>query len=174
MAGCLCDSCAALCCRYIALPIDNPDCAKDFDNIRWYLVHDNIVVFVEDAQWYIGVMNRCKHLQDDNRCGIYETRPQLCRKYSFKNCDYHGGDYQYQHLFTSADDLVRFSKKFLAELAEKESRKKKRKTAGRMAKRKDRVKRDPPPLRLALSGLSKKSNGTSVSRNGRVVSLPLA
>jgi len=27
------------------------------------------------------VFYRCRHLQDDNRCGIYETRPQFCRDY---------------------------------------------------------------------------------------------
>src|SRR6266436_4193218 len=115
MAGCLCDQCSALCCRYFALPIDNPDCRKDFDNIRWYLVHENVVVFVEKKQWYIGIMNRCKHLQADNRCGIYETRPQLCRSYSTDNCDYHGGDYNYEHLFTSADDLWEWGLNFLRE-----------------------------------------------------------
>lgn len=115
MDGCLCDQCSALCCRYFALPIDNPDCRKDFDNIRWYLVHENVVVFVEKKQWYIGIMNRCKHLQADNRCGIYETRPQLCREYSTENCDYHGGDYGYERLFTSADDLWTYAQQFLSE-----------------------------------------------------------
>ena len=27
-------------------------------------------------------------MQDDNRCGIYETRPQVCRDYSTKDCEY--------------------------------------------------------------------------------------
>ena len=25
---------------------------------------------------------RCPHLQPDNRCGIYQTRPQICRDYA--------------------------------------------------------------------------------------------
>jgi Fe-S-cluster containining protein len=101
----LCDKCAALCCRYIALPIDNPDTAKDYDYVRWYLVHENIVVFIEKKQWYIGIMTRCKHLEPDNRCGIYETRPRVCRSYSTDNCDYHGGEYDFDVLFTSAEQL---------------------------------------------------------------------
>ena len=113
MATSLCDKCVALCCRYVALPIDNPDCAKDFDNIRWYLVHQNMVVFIEKKQWYLGIFNRCKHLQKDNRCGIYHTRPQLCRGYTTDNCDYHGGDYGYSQLFTSADQLVEYAEKTL-------------------------------------------------------------
>ena len=101
----LCDKCSGLCCRYFALPIDNPTTAKDYDNIRWYLVHENVVVFIEKKQWYVGFMSRCKHLLDDNRCGIYEERPRICREYSTDNCDYHGGDYNFEKLFTSAQQL---------------------------------------------------------------------
>jgi Fe-S-cluster containining protein len=109
----LCDRCAALCCRYIALPIDNPTDARDYDNIRWYLLHENIVVFIEEGQWYIGILTRCKQLRPDNRCGIYETRPRICRSYTTDNCDYHGGDYNYDVLFTSAEQVREFAEKEL-------------------------------------------------------------
>jgi uncharacterized protein len=109
----LCDRCAALCCRYIALPIDNPTDVRDYDNIRWYLLHENVVVFIEDEQWYIGFFTRCKQLQPDNRCGIYETRPRICRTYTTNNCDYHGGEYNYDELFTSADQLLHYAEKKL-------------------------------------------------------------
>lgn len=109
----LCDKCSALCCRNFALPIDNPRTASQFDDIRWYLCHENVVVFVEDKQWYIGILNKCKHLMPDNRCGIYHNRPRICRKYSTDNCEYHGGDYDYEHLFTSADQLEAYARKRL-------------------------------------------------------------
>jgi Fe-S-cluster containining protein len=109
----LCDKCAALCCRYIALPIDNPEDVRDYDNIRWYLMHENIVVFVEEEQWYIGIFAKCKHLQPDNRCGVYLTRPRICRGYNTTNCDYHGGDYNYSDLFTSADQLREYAERKL-------------------------------------------------------------
>ena len=79
MPNCLCDKCAALCCRYFALPIDAPTSAREYDDIRWYLVHENVFVFIEKRKWYLGIYSRCKHLQADNRCGIYLTRPQICR-----------------------------------------------------------------------------------------------
>ena len=110
---CLCDECAALCCRYIALPIDNPTNRKDYDHIRWYLCHENIVVFIEKKQWYIGILARCKYLQQDNRCGIYETRPRVCRSYTTDNCDYHGGEYDFEVLFTSAEQLREYAEKKL-------------------------------------------------------------
>ncbi len=113
MATSLCEKCVALCCRYFALPIDNPTDVTDYDNIRWYLLHENVVVFIEDGQWYIGVLTKCKHLQPDNRCGIYETRPRICRKYTTDNCDYHGAEYGYDKLFTSAEQLREFAEKEL-------------------------------------------------------------
>jgi Fe-S-cluster containining protein len=168
MAGCLCDSCAALCCRYFALPIDNPETRRDFDNIRWYLVHENVVVFVEKKQWYIGIMNRCKNLQPDNRCGIYETRPMICRSYSTDNCDYHGGDYNYERLFTSADALWDYALQTL-----KEARAGRRKKKAKSKHRRRAVRHSArPPLRLngkkSTDGLS-----TTTSANGRTIALPL-
>jgi Fe-S-cluster containining protein len=119
---CLCTQCSALCCRYFALPIDNPTCKHDYDNIRWYLLHENVTIFVEAGQWYIGIANRCKMLQPDNRCGIYETRPKVCRGYSTDNCEYHGGEYEFESLFTSAEQLEVYAKQRLAEEREKKRR----------------------------------------------------
>ena len=84
----LCDYCAAKCCHYFALPIERPKKKRDYDFMRWYLLHDRASVFVEDGTWYLLVHTPCKHLQDDYRCGIYETRPQICRDYSSKDCEY--------------------------------------------------------------------------------------
>lgn len=84
----LCKYCTAKCCRYFALPMDTPTDPGDFDFIRWFLLHDRASVFVEDGIWYILVHTECRHLQSDNLCGIYETRPQICREYSTKACEY--------------------------------------------------------------------------------------
>ncbi len=111
--GSLCDQCAALCCRYFALPLDNPKTARDYDNIRWYLIHENVVAYIEEGQWYIGILNKCKHLQPDNRCGIYETRPRICREYTTDNCDFHGGEYNFEVLFTSGEQLLAYARKKL-------------------------------------------------------------
>jgi Fe-S-cluster containining protein len=113
MTKTLCDRCSALCCRYFALPIDNPTGPKDYDNIRWYLMHENVVIFIEKKQWYIGFMSRCKNLLPDNRCGIYETRPRICREYTTDNCDYHGGEYEFERLFTSVESLTTYAEEQL-------------------------------------------------------------
>jgi len=105
MAGILCEHCTGVCCRYIALPIDKPESRSDFDDIRWYLLHEGISVFVEDGVWHLYVETTCRHLQPDHRCGIYSTRPRICREYSSDGCDYHSGDYGWEHHFTLPEHL---------------------------------------------------------------------
>ncbi len=99
MGSILCEHCAAACCRYIALPIDKPKSRRDYDDIRWYLMHEGVTVFVEEGDWYVQFQARCTSLGADNLCTIYETRPAICRKYEPGECDYSGGTYGYDHLF---------------------------------------------------------------------------
>ena len=84
----LCEFCDAKCCRYFALPIDKPSTFEEFDYVRWYLLHEGASVFVEDGDWFLLVHSPCKELGPDNRCQIYETRPQICREYSTTRCEY--------------------------------------------------------------------------------------
>ena len=104
---CLCDHCSAKCCKYFALPIETPTTRQDFDYLRWYLLHDAATVFVEGENWYLLVHTRCKHLQEDNRCGIYHTRPNICREYSTENCEYDDG-YVYDRYFETAEQVAEY------------------------------------------------------------------
>lgn len=108
MGSILCEQCPAACCRYLALPIDKPKTLRDFDDLRWYVMHEGIAIFVEEGDWYIQIQTKCKHLGDDNRCTIYETRPRICREYEPGECDYCGTDYGYDHLFTHASQIEAF------------------------------------------------------------------
>lgn len=104
----LCDHCTAKCCHYFALPIDEPTNRKDFDYIRWYLLHDRATVFVEDHSWYLLVHTTCKHLQDDHRCGIYDTRPQICRDYTTKECEF-DDDWCYEQYFETPEQIDEYA-----------------------------------------------------------------
>lgn len=104
----LCDHCTAKCCHYFALPIETPEDWRDFEYIRWYLLHDRASVFVDDDVWYLLVHTTCKHLQDDYRCGIYETRPPICREYSTDNCEY-DDDTTYEHYFETPEQIYEFA-----------------------------------------------------------------
>lgn len=109
----LCEYCTGKCCRYFALPIDTPTSRRDFDFIRWYLLHDRASMFVEDDTWYLLVHTTCKHLQPDNRCGIYYTRPQICREYTTANCEYEEG-WTYEHYFETPEQIAEYAEAVFA------------------------------------------------------------
>ena len=104
----LCQHCPAKCCRYFALPIDTPTTRKDFDYIRWYLLHTGATVFTEGASWYLLVYLTCRHLQPDQRCGIYETRPKICREYSADKCEY-DDDWVYDRYFETPEQVEEYA-----------------------------------------------------------------
>lgn len=106
-----CERCNGLCCRYFALPIETPQDRDDYDDIRWYLCHENVTVFVEDGDWYVNVKNKCRNLSSqDNRCSIYGRRPKICRGYSFDECDFVEGDYEYELHFTNDKQMEEYIK----------------------------------------------------------------
>lgn len=133
MSAILCEQCTGVCCKYIALPIDTPREAGDFDDVRWYLMHENVSIFIEDDEWYISFVATCRHLQSDNRCGVYATRPRICRSYSTANCDYHSGDYGWQEHFTCPEHLDEYRQRMRLK------RRTKRSGAGRGRKQHSRV-----------------------------------
>jgi len=104
-----CDRCTGLCCRYFALPIETPETKDDFDDIRWFLCHKDVTVFVEDGDWYVNVKNKCRHLSEtDYRCQIYEKRPNICRKYKHSDCDLVDGEYDYELHFTNDKEMEEY------------------------------------------------------------------
>lgn len=108
----LCEFCPAKCCRYFALPIDKPKKHKDFEFIRWYLLHEHATVFTEDEDWYLLVHTPCKHLGPDKRCGIYATRPQICRDYTTESCEF-DDDWCYERYFETAEQLEEYAEAVL-------------------------------------------------------------
>ena len=104
----LCEHCTAKCCRYFALPIDTPKTKRDFDFMRWYLLHDRATIFVEEPTWYLLVHTTCKHLQDDQRCGIYHTRPQICREYTTDECEFEDS-FTYDRYFETPEQIHEFA-----------------------------------------------------------------
>ena len=109
----LCDYCSAKCCRYFALPLDNPESFEDWEFVRWFLLHEGAGAFKDDGQWYILFHSKCKHLQDDNRCGTYHTRPQICREYSTENCEY-DDDWLYEQYLETAEQVVDYAEAVLS------------------------------------------------------------
>ncbi|HZL84547.1 MAG TPA: YkgJ family cysteine cluster protein [Candidatus Krumholzibacteria bacterium] len=103
-----CARCTALCCQYVSTEIDIPTTRRDVDNVRWYLMHPGVRVYVEDTgRWFIQFMSRCQNLGDDNLCRIYETRPQICRDLQPTSCEFALGSGDL-HYFTTPEEFERW------------------------------------------------------------------
>jgi len=91
-----CDTCGGKCCEYIAIEIGRPTTKTDFDNIRWYLTHKNVNIFVDhDKKWHVEFRTPCEKLTKNKKCLMYENRPQICRKHGNKEqeCEYYDSPY---------------------------------------------------------------------------------
>ena len=108
-----CRKCPGLCCRYFGLPIDTPETPGDFNDIHWYLLHKGTEVYVSDGDWYLNVKNACRQLGADYSCGIYETRPRICRQYATEQCDITSAEYDHEHHFYSPEQLEEYARGFL-------------------------------------------------------------
>ena len=141
-----CKECGGKCCKYFCLQIDTPDSFEEFENLRWFLLHEGITVHVEDGAWYMSVPNRCKALSADGQCTAYEDRPLVCRRYATNNCDHTGGDYEFQEHFRTPEELARYARKALGEKAYDRAKER----VGRKAARRSRQKK---AIGSAASGL---------------------
>lgn len=81
-----CLSCG-LCCSYVGVEIDGPETLRGATNILWYMYHPGVSVFFDEDDWMVQFETRCQHQLPDNRCGIYETRPQICREFDETGCE---------------------------------------------------------------------------------------
>jgi Fe-S-cluster containining protein len=149
-----CEKCNGKCCRYFCFQIDEPESFDEFEDVRWYLLHEGVSVHVDEGDWYMSILNPCKALGPDNRCSIYEERPLICRSYSQDNCDATGGGYEYEQLFESPEQLEAFARKTLGDKKyekardkaraklDKKHKKKKKKTKSRKKGSKKSGKKD--------------------------------
>ncbi len=70
------------CCTYFTQAIDAPRSKQDFDHLLWQISHRGVQVYKDKSGWYLLINTSCAHLQPDGSCGVYETRPQICRDYT--------------------------------------------------------------------------------------------
>ena len=106
-----CEKCGAVCCKHVALEIDRPTTKQEYDNIRWYLLHRDIEVFIEDdGKWYLKFQTACTRLEKSGKCGYYGDRPSICSAYppGDKECEFEGASTYYKHRFNSVEDFEKF------------------------------------------------------------------
>ena len=86
-----CTACG-LCCSYVAIEIDAPTTVKIATQLLWYVYHEGVSLYANGDDWMVQFDTTCVHLQPDYRCGIYETRPHICREFSEQDCEVNTGD----------------------------------------------------------------------------------
>ncbi|HET6336353.1 MAG TPA: YkgJ family cysteine cluster protein [Polyangiales bacterium] len=81
-----------LCCTYVAIEVDGPTTVKRATELLWYLYHQGVSLYLNDDDWMVQFETTCRYLTADRRCGVYATRPHICREFSEKECEVNTGD----------------------------------------------------------------------------------
>lgn len=105
-----CENCNGKCCRYVAIEIDEPEDEDDYENILWYLLHEDILVFIDEKEWYVQFNAKCKKLGENNKCQDYENRPEICKELSTENCEFYGEGEPHDILFETPEDFLKYAK----------------------------------------------------------------
>lgn len=98
------------CCRYVTVKLDSPRARTDYDEIRWFLLHENVCVFVDTDGWFVEFHTVCRKLEEW-RCGDYAGRPQVCSDYAVDNCERYGEGDAHLHYFRSEQEYLNYLKK---------------------------------------------------------------
>jgi Fe-S-cluster containining protein len=101
-----CNKCPALCCRNLSIWIGKPANREEIDDLKWQLHFDTVRVYIRNNRWYQLVEGKCIYLDEHNRCRIYETRPDRCRRHNPPNCEFFGDFFDV--MFTTPEDLENY------------------------------------------------------------------
>jgi Fe-S-cluster containining protein len=100
-----CDGCD-LCCRHVAVEIDTPETKKEYDQIRWFLLHKYVWIFIDnDDTWNMQVNTPCEKLDENGMCSYYKKRPMICREYSADCCERHGDGDSFKVMWKSIGEF---------------------------------------------------------------------
>ncbi len=105
------DCLPAKCCLYVAMEIDEPETRNDFDYLLWKIAHKKVSFYIHRRKWHIRFESRCEFLKKHNKCGIYDTRPKVCRIHSIDTCEYHSDEYEFDVHFKTYEQLRVYIKK---------------------------------------------------------------
>ena len=101
-----CEGCRADCCRYVTIELGVPRRDKDFEKARWFLLHRDVQIIVEqDGSWWLKLRAVCQKLDENNLCEIYRNRPLPCREFSEKTCPVNDKSNESLIVFDSVKDM---------------------------------------------------------------------
>jgi uncharacterized protein len=106
-----CKFCNGMCCRYVLIEIEKEPRSKDrFDELIWWLFNPNILILKNGREWSILVLGKCVNLDENNRCRVYEHRPDPCRDYPPEEIGCHFNDLKNLDgiIFKNAKELLEY------------------------------------------------------------------
>ena len=98
------------CCRYVTVIIDTPEEKIDWEEVKWWVCHKNVIVYYdkEDDEWAVEFRTPCKYQDENNNCTIYEKRPQICSDHDSDECETNADGDCYDILFEEPADVDRY------------------------------------------------------------------
>jgi Fe-S-cluster containining protein len=99
--------CGARCCRYITVTVAAPKSEPDWDEVRWWLAHEGVMVTHDHEGWMLHLQTRCKNLRADNACGVYPDHMLACKEYDPSDCEY-TGEVPFDVKLESEEDLAAY------------------------------------------------------------------
>ncbi|MBS3159957.1 YkgJ family cysteine cluster protein [Candidatus Woesearchaeota archaeon] len=105
-----CEECHAACCKYASVVIDKPENDKDFDEIKWLIAHENVVVYIDqDDDWVVEFVTPCKFYDSkQNKCINYIERPLICKHHEIDECVMNGEGKVEKIVFKTWDDIENY------------------------------------------------------------------
>lgn len=103
-----CEGCKAKCCRYVTIEINEPKNREDYEEILWYFLHEGVEVFIENGKWNVLFNSKCKGLDKNWKCSIYEKRPKVCRDHDIEDCERHGKDDSENIYFKNYQEFIAY------------------------------------------------------------------
>lgn len=100
------------CCTYVTQHLETPRSKAEFDVLLWQVSHRNVEVYKDSDGWFLMFNTPCEKLQPDGRCGIYHTRPQICRDHDNDFCEYDApAEEGFELYFPDYESLLKYCKK---------------------------------------------------------------
>jgi Fe-S-cluster containining protein len=100
------------CCRTVRIDIPEPETYEDFEDLKWYIYHEGLSLFIDpEGDWTVEIATRCKNLDENNACRIYEKRPPICSGFNPSECMVHAKE-RWKNIrdFKTTEDIDQYVK----------------------------------------------------------------
>lgn len=102
----------SVCCTYTTEALGVMRAMSDFEHLLWQVSHQHVEAYKDQDGWFLLIRGSCEHLQADGACGIYATRPQVCRDYDNDWCEFDSpAESHFEFHFRNHAELLAYCRK---------------------------------------------------------------